>query len=278
MFWLIIWYKARMPDKQKNGALKGSIEVIKDSLAVVRQHPEIALYPYAATLFISVTYPIVSATILAHWYRRIFSDTNTIVPNKARLIIGLVGFSAFYVALVTAYFTTAVSASVLSKLENRPTPPFYGLLRVVKNFFRVTKYAFLSLFFFPIGVFAQRRKLPGGTVGVIGSSITLHMAQVAPSFLTTNMKVGATIRHSVDTFGKAWREGLVLKIGTYAAIFLVVALPKLIQRGFFKGHHASNIGWVVSLELAASGYVAFKVINAIFTTVIYHKARSKKNT
>jgi len=267
-----------MPRKQKNGPLKRSFEVIKDSLLVVRQHPEIALYPYAATLFISITYPIVSATILAHWYRQIFSNTDVIVPDKARLIIGLVGFSAFYVALVTAYFTTAVSASVLSKLENRPTPPVYGFLRVAKNLFRVTKYAFLSLFFFPIGVFAQRRKLPRGIVGVIGSSLTLHMAQVAPSFLTTNMKLAPTIRHSVDTFGRAWREGLVLKIGTYTVIFLVVALPKLIQHGFFKSHRASSIGWVVSLELAASGYVVMKVINAIFTTVIYHKARSQKNT
>jgi hypothetical protein len=265
-----------MSSKQKRGAFRRSLTVIKDSLVVIKQHPEIALYPYVATLFISITYPLVSATILAHWYRRIFADTGVVVPNKARLILGLVGFSAFYIALVTAYFTTAVSASVLAKLEDRPTPPFYGLLRVAKNFLRVTKYAFLSLFFFPIGVFAQRRKLPGGWFSVLGSSITLHMAQVAPSFLTTNMKVGATIRHSVDTFGRAWRESLILKIGTYVAIFLVVALPKLIQHGFFKSHHASNIGWVVSLELAASSYVVLKVINAIFTTVLYHKARSQK--
>lgn len=265
-----------MSAKHRNGVFHRSFSVVKDSLVVVRQHPEIAVYPYAATLFISITYPLVSATILAHWYRRIFSDTDVIVPGKARLVLGLVGFSAFYIALVTAYFTTAVSASVLSKLENRPTPPLYGLLRVAKNFFRVTKYALLSLFFFPLGVYAQRRKLPSGWLGVIGSSVTLHMAQVAPSVLTTNMKAGATIRHSIDTLGRAWQEGLILKIGTYVAIFLVVALPKLIQRGFFKGHTASNVGWIVSLELAASGYVAFKVINAIFTTVLYHKARQQK--
>ncbi|MBX4197513.1 hypothetical protein KW801_03090 [Candidatus Saccharibacteria bacterium] len=265
-----------MSGKQKHGALKGSVDVIKDSLKVVRQHPEIALYPYAATLFISITYPLVSATILAHWYRRIFADTGVYVPDRARLILGLVGFSAFYVALVTAYFTTAVSASVLAKLEDRPTPPFYGLLRVAKNFIKVTKYAFLSLFFFPIGVFAQRSKLPRGIVGVVGGSVTLHMAQVAPSFLTTNMNLGSTIRHSVDTLGRAWREGLILKIGTYIAIFLVIALPKLIQHGFFKSHKASNIGWLVSLELAASSYVVLKVINAIFTTVLYHKARQLK--
>lgn len=265
-----------MPRKQKDSELKRTYGIIKDSLHVVRQHPEIALYPYAATIFISATYPLVSATVLADWYRQVFNDTDVIVPDRARLILGIVGFSAFYIALITAYFTTAVSASVLSKLEGRPTPPLYGFLRVGKNIFKVTKYAILSPFFFLIGIVAQRQKLPGSALGVIGSSITLHMAQVAPAFLTTNMKMGATIRHSIDTFGRAWREGLILKIGAYAVIFLVVALPKLIQHGFFKSHHASNIGWVISLELAASSYVAVKVIYAIFTTVIYHKARQAK--
>jgi len=259
--------------KKNINPFKNSLGVIKDSVSVVRRHPELALYPYTATIFISITYPIVSATILAHWYRRIFSDTGVYVPDKARLILGLVGFSAFYVALVTAYFTTAVSANVLAKLENRPVPPFYGILRVGKNFIKVTRYALLSPFFFLIGIWSQRGKLPRGTVGVVGSSITLHMAQVAPSFLTTNIRMGATIRHSIDTLGRAWREGLILKVGTYMVIFLIVALPKLIQHGFFKSQNASNISWIISLELAASGYVVMKVINAIFTTVLYHKAR-----
>lgn len=277
-FMLFVDIKLRMPAKRKDNPFKNSLDVIRDSISVVRRHPELALYPYTATLFISITYPIVSATILAHWYRRIFADTGVYVPDRARLILGLIGFSAFYVALVTAYFTTAVSANVLAKLENRPVPPFYGILRVGKNFLKVTRYALLSPFFFLVGIWAQRSKLPRGIIGVIGSSITLHVAQVAPSFLTTNAKMGVTIRHSIDTLGRAWREGLILKVGTYAVIFLIVALPKLIQHGFFKSHSASNIGWIVSLELAASSYVVLKVINAIFTTVLYHKARNERNT
>jgi hypothetical protein len=267
-----------MPAKQKPGAFSGAVSVIKDSAKVIRSHPEILVYPYAALLFISITFPIVSATIFAHWYRRIFAETGTIAPHKAGLIIGLVGFSAFYTALVTAYFTVAVSAGVLSKLEGRPTPPLYGLLRVAKNFLRVTKFAILSVFFFPVGVYAQRSKLPKGVVGVIGSSLTLHMAQAAPSILATNKKFGATIRDSIDTLGRAWREGLILKVGTYAAIFLIVALPKLIQHGFFKSHSASNVGWLISLELATSSYVTLKVINSIFTTVLYHKARAEHHS
>lgn len=255
----------------------GAARVLKHTLRVLKDHPEITAYPYAAAFFVSLTYPLVSTTIFAKWYQRVFSDTNVLVPHRVRAIVGLVGFLAFYSALVAAYFTCAVSINVIAKLENRPTPPFYGLLRVIKNFFRVTRFAVLSVFFFPIGIFAQRRKLPGGWAGVLGSSLTLHMAQVAPSILTTPHKFGQTIRHSIDTLGRAWRESLMLKIWMYMAVFMIFALPKLIQHGLFKGHTASNIGWIISIELGASSLVAFKVLNSIFTAVLYHEARNKKN-
>jgi hypothetical protein len=264
-----------MPSKQKRGVFKSSFGVIKDSSRVIRHHPEITIYPYAALLFISLTYPIISATVFAHWYRRIFSDVNVVAPHKLGAYIGLVGFSAFYTALVTAYFTTATSASVLAKLENRPTPPFYGLLRVIKNFWRVTRFALVSLFFFPLGIYAQRQRLRGSFIGVIGSSLTLHMAQIAPAMLTTRKKLGPVIRDSIDTLGTYWREGLVLKIGMYFVIFLIVALPKLIQKGLFKSHTAGTVGWLISLELATSSLVTLKVINAIFTAVMYHQAKNK---
>lgn len=263
-----------MAHKHKHNLFVGAGYVIKDSLKVIRVHPEIMIYPYVALLFISVTFPIVSASVFAHWYRRIFAQTDILATHKTAAIVGVVGFSAFYTALVTAYFSCAVSAGVLAKLEGRQIPPLYGLMRVGKNFFRVTKFALLSVFFFPAGVYAQRRKLPRGIIGVLGSSLTLHIAQAAPSILATNKKFGATLRDSIDTLGRAWREGLILKVGMYSTIFLIVALPKLIQKGLFKGHTASSVGWLISLELATSSYVTLKVINSIFTTVLYHKART----
>ena len=255
-----------------------AIGVLKHTLIVLRQHPEITIYPYAAALFVSITYPIVSTTFFAHLYKRAFSETSYLVPHRAGAVLGLVGFLAFYSALVAAYFTCAVSISVIAKMEAHPTPPFYGLLRVARHFFRVTRFAFLSIFFFPIGIFIQRRKLPPGWAGVVGSSLTLHMAQVAPAVLTTHKSVTDTLHYSIDTLGRAWRESLVLKIGMYLVIFMFFVLPKLIQEGLFHGHTASNIGWIISIELGASSLVAFKVLNGIFTAVLYHEARNKINT
>ncbi len=259
-------------------SMVGAIQVIKHTLKVLRNHPEIAVYPYLAAAFISMSFPVVSSTFFAGWYRRVFSDTSNLVPHKAHAVIGLVGFFAFYSALVAALFTCAVSISVIAKLENRDVPPFYGLLRVVKNFFRVIKFAALSVFFLPLGIYAQRQKLPKGWLGVLGSSLTLHMAQVAPAVLTTDKRISATVRDSIDTLGRAWRESLVLKIWMYILVFLIFVMPKLIQKGLFSGHTASNVGWIVSIELGASTLVAFKVANSIFTAVMYHEARNKKNT
>ena len=259
-------------------SMLGAFKVIRHTLSVLKNHPEIAVYPYIAAAFISISFPIVSSTFFAGWYRRVFSDTSGLVPHKAHAVIGLVGFFAFYSALVAAFFTCAVSINVIAKLENRDVPPFYGMLRVIKNFFRVIKFAALSVFFFPLGIYAQRRKLPAGWIGVLGSSLTLHMAQVAPAVLTTDKKFGATIRDSIDTLGRAWRESLVLKVWMYVIVFLIFVLPKLAQKGLFSGHSASNVGWVISIELGASSLVAFKVANAIFTAVMYHEARTRKNT
>src|SRR6266404_3209555 len=125
-----------MPLKQftnsVNESIHGAIKVLKDTLKVLRNHPEITAYPYLAGIFISITFPLVSSTIFADWYRLVFSDTNMLVPHKAHAVLGLVGFWAFYSALITAYFTCAVSISVIAKLEDRQVPPFYGLLRVAR--------------------------------------------------------------------------------------------------------------------------------------------------
>jgi hypothetical protein len=264
-----------MPLKSLSSVVRDTILVVKDSLKVIKEHPELALYPYAATLFISITYPLVNATVFANWYGRIFYETGTYVPHKIGLLLGVVGFSVFYAALVSAYFSCAVTAAVIAKMEDRPIPPFYGPLRVLKNFVRVTRFALISVFFLPLGIYAQRRRLPQRWVSVLGSSVTLRMAQVAPAILTTNKNVDDTIIESIDIMGRAWRQSLVLKLMTYTVIFLFLALPKLIQKGFFHSPSASSFGWILGLEIAVSGLVAIKVLNSIFTAVMYHQARSQ---
>ena len=255
------------------GPIRGAARVIKESLKTAQRHPQIFLYPYIALFFTSITYSLVSATLLPGWYNRIFHTAAYVTPHKFAAILGIVGFSAFYTALVAAYFTSAVAASILAILEDRQVSPWYGLEQVGRNFLRITGFALLAVFFFPIGIIVQRRKLPAGWFGVLGSSLTLHMAQVAPAIFGTHDKFGATVRDSIDTLGKRWREGLVLKVGMYLTIFVFFVLPKIVQHHWFKSKAAIEVSWLISIELAASSYVTFKVVNSIFTAVLYHQAK-----
>jgi len=250
--------------------------IIKQSLRIVGKHPQILIYPYTALLLVALTYPLASASVFAVWYNQIFTEAGTVAPHRLSIILGFVGFLTFYTAFIAAYFSTAVSAAVLAMLDGKRPSLFYGVRQVSKHFLRVTKFAILSVFFFPMGIYAQRRKLPKDIGWILGSSFTLHMAQIAPSILEGNQKYGATIRNSIDRMGKTWKEGLVLKVGMYLTFFLLIVLPKLIQHQWYKSQTADNISWLISLELGASGYVFFKVINAIFTAVLYHRAMENK--
>jgi len=73
---------------------------------------------------------------------------------------------------------------------------------------------------------------------------------------------------------------LVIKAGMYGALILIGALgflPKLVEKHWFKGEAAHFAGWLASVFLWAAGYIAIRVIGAVFTTSLYHHAQ-KKNT
>jgi len=250
--------------------------VFKQGLQIMATNPSWLAFTVAATVVYGVTFPIISATIFSNLYSHVFSTVDQVAPHKFASILGIVTFTVFYASLISAYFSCATAASVFAQLDSKPIPLFEGLKQVGRHFGRVTKFALLSVFLFPMGIYAQRRKLPRGILGVLGSSFTLHMPQMAPAILTTHKPMGATVRDTIGTLGESWREGLILKIGMYVVIFIIFVLPKLVQHGFFHGPTANTIGWLVSLELAASSYVIFKVIYSIFTSVLYYRAKNKK--
>ena len=248
--------------------------IIKRSFWATFKDPQILFYPFAAVIFISVSGTIIGSSIFGRWYNQIFAEASAVVPHRVAIIAGLVSFTVFYAALISAYFNVAVAASVLAKLEGHSTELFYGLRQVVKHFWRVSHFALFSPFMLPVGIFVQHRKLPKGLVNVIGSSLSLNMSQIAPEILNTKKSFSQTIVDAIETLGRKWREGLIIKIGLYLAFGLIIVLPKLIQSGFFSGTpSADKIGWLASLIAGASSYVFFKVLSSIITATLYHHAK-----
>lgn len=251
-------------------------------LGTLIKDPQITVYAYLAVGFIWVTSPLVSRFVVDAW-RSVESTaaTNHLagpVDNVLATRLGLIAFPIFYTLFITSYFTCAVSASVLAKLDNRPTSFLYGLRVVAKRFFRVTKFSLLAFLFFPIGVIAQRHKLPRGIIGVLGSSLTLNMSQIAPVAVSRNEGLFDSINHSLNTLGKAWHESLLIRLGTLGAFFVlgsVSFLPKLVQHYWFDGHTARYAGWFLTVLLGVGSVVLTKVLSTVLTTTLYHQAAHK---
>ena len=161
--------------------------VIHESFLALKNSPWLVMYPATALGVFALTLPIVSAIVIPLWHKTaspgIITDASQRVPHPLASHVGLVVFSAYYLAFVFAYFNCAITGDVLAKLQNESRGTFDGLFEVKQRFGRVTKFAILSVFFFPLSIIAQRRKLrsPRGFVEVIGGSLSLSTTQLAPA-------------------------------------------------------------------------------------------------
>lgn len=259
--------------------------VVQGSFGVIKNDPKILIYPYLAIIFILVTYPVVGRFVFAMWHRvdhpAIITEVDQAAPQALVVHLGLVTFSVFYTLFVTSYFTCMISASTWAELEGKPTSALYGLRVVGRRFLRVSRFAILAIFFFPMGIVAQRKKFrsPRGAFEAISSSFSLSMSQLAPEVVAGKKGVFETVRQSVDTLGQLWKESLVIRVGTFLAIILlglISLLPKVMERYWFNGSTAHVVGWILTALLGASSYVLLRVIGAVFTTTLYYQAKTKK--
>ncbi len=255
------------------------------SFRVLKRDPQILIYPYLAIIFILLTYPIVGRFVFSMWYKvqypQVVSQVTKDTPHQLLVHFGLVTFSVFYTIFVTAYFISAMSSVVLAKLEDRKVPTSYGLRIIFSRFFRITKFALLAIFFFPLGIAAQRKKFRSlrGAFEAISSSFSLSMSQLAPAIVTGQKGVFNTVCDAVETLGTAWRQSLVIRIGTFVAILLLGSisfLPKLIELYWFDDHSAQVVGWVLTALVGASTYVIIRIVGAVFTTTLYFEAKNRR--
>lgn len=261
---------------------RNSGQAVRQGLKILSKDPTILAYPIFASIFVFLTYATVSSLVLAIWHN-LFPHTiinvSRAVPSKFRVVVGIVTFYYFYTAVVTSFFTCATSAAVWAKLEGHPTTFLHGLGVVTRHFLRVVHFAILSIFYIPLGFIAQRKKLFRRPIDVIGSSFTLHTANMAPAIINERTGVGATIRTSINTLGKAWKEGALIKAGIWAMLLVLIAIsfiPKIIQHYWFNNGTNHWLSWLITGVLLAFSFVISKVLGAVFMTVLYHKAKTQK--
>lgn len=270
---------------QAKEAVHGAGSIVKQSSKTLIKDPHIVAYPYMAAAFVILSSPLVSALVISLWRKieqpQIIGDVVQVAPSTFLPRLGLVTFSVFYTIFISSFFVAAVSAETMARLEGRQVSIFYGLAYVGRHFFRIAKFASLAIFFFPLGLIAQRHKFrsAGGASEAIISSFSLSMVQLAPAVVKGHRGAISTISHSLDIIGHFWKESLVIRLGTFSAVLVIGSLsflPKLVESLWFDSSTAHAVGWIVTILFGVSSYVILRVISAVFTTTLYNRAIQQK--
>jgi hypothetical protein len=270
------------------GAVQGAKGVATQGFDVLRKDIAVTVYSVFVFLLLLLSIPLVNAILIAIANslsnQAIFNGEHHIA--KAIFVAIAVFVSAACAAMLLSYFACAVAASTLAQLDGHPAPLLKGL-KVFKNHFRhISKFALVSIAYIPIGFIAQRRKLTTGThmnrAEVIGSSLSMSTAQLAPAILYENKGIYETVEHSVATLGKAWREGLVIKVSIYLTVILLTlligVLPSLVQEYFSKSSTSQEISRLLTILLVLCLLLTAKVLSTVFTATLYWQVtRQDKN-
>ncbi|HEU5005264.1 MAG TPA: hypothetical protein VFT49_04245 [Candidatus Saccharimonadales bacterium] len=266
---------------KKNGTnvtrvVRNAGEISGQGLSSLRRDIFIIVYPVMVFLVVLVTVPTINALILAAFngaaHHSIFSFDEQATKSVFYYIAVLV--TALYTALIISFFTCLISAAVLAELDGQPTPFLQGLKLIYKNKGKISRFGIFSIpfVFIPVGVMAQKHKIFKSTAAVVGSSYSLSMAQLAPAILSEDEEdLFETVRHTIATLGQAWREGLVLKIGSYLLILILAGvslLPKALSHSQNNGG-ARLASWLVPIVVFLGFLIVTKVLSAVFTATLY---------
>jgi hypothetical protein len=267
------------------GAIQGARSVAIQGLAVLRKDMAVTVYSVFVFLLLLITIPLINTILLEIANGMANESLFSSQHHTAKLIFVAVAvfLSAACAAMLLSYFACAVAASTLAQLDGHPAPLLKGL-KVFKNRFRhITKFALVSILYIPIGFLAQRQKLANGThinrADVIGSSLSMSTAQLAPVILSEDKQIYDTMKHAVETLGKAWREGLVIKATIYLTVILITLLisfvPTLVQAYWFDSSTSQEISRLATIFLVICLLLTAKVLGTVFTATLYWQVSSE---
>jgi len=258
-------------------AISNAGEISAQGLSSIRRDIFIIVYPLMVFLVVLITVPTINALILALFnsfaHHSIFSFDEQTTKTLFYYIAIIV--TALYTALIVSFFTCLISAATLAELDEQPAPFIQGMKLVYGHKGKIAKFGIFSIpfVFIPIGILAQKHRIFKSTVAVIGSSFSLSMAQLAPAILSNKEEdLYATVRHTVATLGKAWREGLVLKIGSYLLLIVLAVvslLPKIFNHYSTSSGTSKFAGWLVPIVVFLGFLIVTKVLSAVLTATLY---------
>lgn len=251
-----------------------SIELVKESFAVITKDKEILLFPIlsgiACLLFVGMM--IVPALLAG----TIFGNT----LNNPVILYG--GLFVFYLvtSFIVVFFNTALVTCAHIRLTGGD-PTFHdGITNAVHHIGKIFGWAVISA---TVGLVLSLLRDENNIIGqiiisIIGMAWSLLTYFVIPIMILENLGIAASVQESASLFRKTWGESIIGP-GSISLIFLVIGLVALLPLIliFIVGN-----GTLIMVSIA--GYLFLIVVlvvigtalQGIFNTALYLYARTGK--
>lgn len=255
---------------------------IARGLGVAKKDPAIVFYPLLLFLVLLVSIPALNifliGTIAKILSVPVLQDTISISTGLVYVLAILTGLMT--VSALLLFMACIVSAATSAKLEGKQAPLISGWQQVDGKLGRIVRTGIVCfpLVLIPIAIIAQRNRLAKHPFAVLTSSITLGVGGLAPAILSSSGNIRETIRTTITTLDKSWKEGIIVKVYLYGFVIILAMLsflPKLVEDYWLDDTTASTAGWLTTAFMLALTISALKIFSTIFITILYRSANKK---
>jgi len=259
---------------------KRSWELAKQSWAVMRGHPSLALFPIIsglATLLVSISFiaPVLLSLNSSGFFESSHKANDSLPP-----LYYVVTFLYYLVSyFVVVFFNVALIHCANKALNNEETSVGDGIGAAVGRLGPILGWSLVGA---TVGMILRTLSERVGIIGkivvmLLGGAWNIVTFFVVPTLALEGVGPIKAIKTSFETIKKTWGETLIGNIGVSYAISLLalIPIPILIVAGV-----VTQSMWVVGvLGLVSILYwVALSVIGScltgIYTTAVYHYART----
>lgn len=253
-----------------------SWRVARESYAVLRGNPALAIFPLLSTIAtVVVSLPFLGALFLTYFH----GPRHETPISVAQYAITAGMYLANY--FVVIFFNAALVACANENLQGRPTNVAFGVNAAMRRLPQILGWALLAS---TVGMILRAISERSGLVGTIVSSLVGMLWNVAVFFVVPVLVLErqgpfAALKSSVGMIKQTWGERVILGIGVGVAmgvLSLLVLIPVAIAVALFamELYVLGAVAVVATLLVVLALSVVGSAMTTIYQTALYLYCRN----
>lgn len=252
----------------------GTIELLKQSYAVLKSDKELVLFPVYSAVYSILGFIAVGAIYAAVRWGLMNGQQNSAVDYIFLFILYLV---SYYIAI---YFNAGLAACALYRFKGGDPTLKYGLTEAKKHRRSILKYAILGAIVGVILQFiAERFKLAGRIVAnILGAAWSIATIFIAPVLVTSDLPPLEAVKESARIFRQTWGNTVKgsISFGLIGILGAIVCFVPFILAISIGGSAIIFAGVIISVLAVLLWAIILSTCSNIYRTALFHYATTRQ--